>query len=244
MSRARVLLEPSWVLKATAYGDSSLLIEAFSRSHGRVGLVARGARSAKSRPRALLQAFRPLLLSWNESGDLGTLTRVEPRGVAKEFRGEVIFSGWYLNELLMRLLQRHDAHPALFDAYGEVLDALVEQGEPALRRFELRLLADLGFGLDLPADLEPDQTYRYRDGEGPLPARPEDEDGYPGRMLIDLRDDRLRAPPDLRLARRLLREALAPHLGGKPLTTATMLRELRRNSAVSAASTSARARTP
>jgi DNA repair protein RecO (recombination protein O) len=231
VTRARVLLEPSWVLKASPYGDSSLLVEAFSRSHGRVGLVARGARSAKSRPRALLQAFRPLLLSWNESGDLGTLTGVEAHGVAQEYRGEVIFSGWYLNELLMRLLQRHDAHPASFDAYGEALAALPEQGEPALRRFELQLLADLGFGLDLPPDLESDRRYRYHRGEGPVPAAPEDEDGYPGRMLIDLRDDRLRDPADLRLARQLLREALAPHLGGKPLSTAMMLRELRRNAA-------------
>lgn len=217
------------MLKASSYGDSSLLVEAFARDFGRVGLIARGARSAKSRPRALLQGFRPLLLSWSESGDLGTLTGVEPHGPAKDFRGEAVFSGWYLNELLLRLLQRHDAHPALFDAYGEALDALSEHGERALRRFELRLLADLGFGLDLPHDLEPDRRYRYHGGEGPILIEPElDNDGYPGKMLIELRDDRLEDPGDLRLARRLLREALAAHLGGKPLNTATMLRELRR----------------
>lgn len=230
MSRARVQLERAWVLRASPYGDSSLLVEAFSRGHGRVGLVARGARSAKSRPRALLQGFRPLLLSWSESGDLGTLTGVEPDGPALDFRGESVFSGWYLNELLLRLLQRHDAHPALFDAYGEALDALPAQGERSLRRFELRLLADLGFGLDLPSDLEADRRYRYHGGEGPLLVDdPDAEDGYPGRMLIGLRDDRLAEPADLRLARQLLREALAAHLGGKPLNTATMLRELRRN---------------
>lgn len=229
MSRARVLLEPAWVLKAAPYGDSSLLIEAFSRGYGRVGLVARGARSAKSRPRALLQGFRPLLLSWNESGDLGTLTGVEPRSAAQELRGEAVFSGWYLNELLLRLLQRHDAHPALFDAYGDALSALAEQGERALRRFELQLLADLGFGLDLPPDLEPDRRYRYHAGEGPIPVDSGDEqEGYPGRMLMALRDDRLLDRADLRLVRQLLREALAVHLGGKPLNTATMLRELRR----------------
>lgn len=230
MSRSRVLLEPAWVLKASPYGDSSLLVEAFSRAHGRVGLVARGARSAKSRPRVLLQGFRPLLLSWNESGDLGTLTGIEPDGAAQAFGGEAVFSAWYLNELLLRLLQRHDAHPALFDAYGEALTALAEQGERALRRFELQLLADLGFGLDLPADLEADRRYRYHAGEGPIPVDPGigDEDGYPGSMLMALRDDRLRDPADLRLARQLLREALAAHLGGKPLNTAVMLRELRR----------------
>ena len=231
MSRARIPLEPAWVLKASPYGDSSLLVEAFARSHGRVGLIARGARSAKSRPRALLQSFRPLLLSWNESGDLGTLTGVEPRGAAQDFRGEAVFSGWYLNELLLRLLQRHDAHPSLFDAYEDALASLPDHGERALRRFELQMLADLGFGLDLPADLDPDRRYRYPAGEGPLPADPDDEAAIPGRVLIALRDDTLDAPADLRLARQLLRETLAVHLGGKPLHTATMLRELRRGSA-------------
>lgn len=228
MSRARIPLEPAWVLKASPYGDSSLLVEAFSRAHGRIGLIARGARSAKSRPRALLQPFRPLLLSWNESGDLGTLTGAEPHGPAQDFRGEAVFSGWYLNELLLRLLQRHDAHPALFDAYGEALAQLPERGERALRRFELQLLADLGFGLDLPAELDPEARYRYPAGEGPLPADPGDDAGYPGRMLIALRDETLEDPSDLRLARQLLRETLAVHLGSKPLHTATMLRELRR----------------
>lgn len=233
MSRARIPLEPAWVLKTSPYGDSSLLVEAFSRARGRIGLVARGARSAKSRPRALLQAFRPLLLSWTEAGDLGTLTGVEPQGLAQEFSGEAVFSGWYLNELLLRLLQRHDAHPALFEAYGEALAALPEQGERALRRFELHLLADLGFGLDLPPDLVPDRRYRYRAGEGPLPVEPGDEGehSYPGRMLIELREDRLHDAGDLRLARQLLREALSAHLGGKPLSTATMLRDLRRRRA-------------
>ena len=232
MNRARVLLEPAWVLKASPYGDSSLLVEAFSRGHGRVGLVARGARSAKSRPRVMLQGFRPLLLSWSESGDLGTLTGVEAHGIAQEFRGEAVFSGWYLNELLLRLLQRHDAHPALFEVYGQTLASLAEQGERALRRFELQLLADLGFGLDLPPDLEPGRRYQYHAGEGPLPVRSgDDEEGYPGQMLIDLRDDRLDDPAHLRSARQLLREALAVHLGGKPLNTATMLRELRRRAA-------------
>jgi len=228
VSRARIPLEPAWVLKAAPYGDSSLLVEAFSRAYGRIGLIARGARSARSRPRALLQAFHPLLLSWNESGDLGTLTGVEPHGPAQAFRGEAVFSGWYLNELVLRLLQRHDAHPALFDAYGEALAQLPGRGERALRRFELQLLADLGFGLDLPADLDPERRYRYPAGEGPLPADPDDEAAYPGRVLIALRDDTLGDPADLRAARRLLREALAVHLGSKPLQTATMLRELRR----------------
>ena len=230
MSRARIQLEPAWILKASPYSDTSLLVEAFSQIHGRIGLVARGARTAKSRPRALLQAFRPLLLSWNESGDLGTLTGVEAQpGPGFEFRGETIFSGWYLNELLLRLLQRHDAHPVLFDAYGEALVTLVESGERALRRFEMVLLAELGFGIDLPPDLDPGLNYFHRSGEEPFPTAADSDDSYSGRMLIALRDDRLETTADLRAARRLLKSALAQHLGSKGLSTAAMLRDLRRS---------------
>ncbi len=228
MSRARIQLQPAWILKASPYGDTSLLVEAFSASYGRIGLVARGARAAKSRPRALLQPFRPLFLSWTESGDLGTLTGVEAQGASFEFRGETVFSGWYLNELLMRLLQRHDAHPVLFDAYGEALGALEQGTDRALRRFEMSLLAELGFGIDLPQDLDPGLHYSYRGGEEPFSTASDAPDSYSGRMLIALRDDALATTEDLRAARNLLRSALAEHLGGKVLTTATMLRDLRR----------------
>ena len=230
MSRARIQLQPAWVLKASAYSDTSLLVEAFTPSHGRIGLIARGARTAKSRPRALLQSFRPLLLSWSEAGDLGTLTGVEASpGAAFEFRGETIFSGWYLNELLLRLLQRHDAHPVLFEAYGEALATLVQTGARALRRFEMVLLAELGFGIDLPPDLDPTLHYFHRNGEEPVPGPADAEDSYSGRTLIALRDDRLETVDDLRAARRLLSGALAEHLGSKGLSTAATLRDLRRS---------------
>ena len=230
MNRQRIQLQPGWVLKASPYGDSSLLVEILSRDHGRIGLIARGARSAKSRPRALLQAFRPLLLSWTETGDLGTLTGVEAAGAALDFKGETIFSGWYLNELLLRLLQRHDVHSAIFDAYGRALSALADTTERALRRFELSLLAELGFGLDLPDDLEAGLAYRFDSEIGLIPVGAAEHQTYPGGALIALRDDTLQNADDLRAARRLLKGALAEHLGGRSLNTATMLRELRRRS--------------
>lgn len=228
MSRARVQLEPAWVLKASPYGDTSLLIEAFAREQGRVGLVARGARAPKARTRGLLQAFRPLLLSWNSTGDLGTLTAVEAAGSALPLPGETVFSGWYLNELLLRLLQRHDAHPEVFDAYGFALGALSMAIEPALRVFESRLLAELGFGLDLPEDIDPQQHYRYEPERGAFAVDAEDGNAVPGEALIALRDEALERPEHLRLARELLKSALAPHLGARPLASAAVLRDLRR----------------
>ena len=102
----KFLLEPAWLLHHYPYRDSSLLLEVFSREHGRLGLVARGARSSKSRWRGLLQGFRPLLLSWSQRGELGTLTGAENRpGIAPPGTRNLM-SAWYLNELLMRLLTR------------------------------------------------------------------------------------------------------------------------------------------
>lgn len=230
MTRARVQLEPAWVLRAAPYRDTSLLLECLSRDRGRVGVVARGARGPKSRSRALLQAFRPLLLSWTESGDLCTLTAVEAAGAPLNLAGERVFSGWYLNELLLRLLQRHDAHAQVFEAYGDAIAALAVDagpGEAGLRRFELRLLAELGFGLELPADLHADRTYRLDLETGLQEVAGDHREALRGAHLIALRDNALSSEDALRAARRLLRAALAPLLGARPLASASMLRELR-----------------
>lgn len=231
MNRRRIQLEPAWVLKAGPYGDTSLLVEVMTQSHGRVGLVARGARAARSKSRGLVQPFRPLLLSWTESGDLGTLTGAEAGAAAVALPGETVFSGWYLNELLLRLLQRHDVHPGIFEAYGRALTLLAQATESALRGFELRLLAELGFGLDLPGDLDAARHYRYASGHGAVPVAPDQAGAVSGGALIALRDERLDRPEDLRVARRLLSAALAEHLGDRPLATSTMLRQLRRRAA-------------
>lgn len=223
----RVQLDPAYILNARPYGDTSLLIEALSREHGRVGLVAKGARGPKSKTRALLQPLRPLLLSWNESGDLGGLTGAEALGAPPELAGETLFCGWYLNELLLKLLQRHDPHPPLFDAYVEALTGLTSQIEPTLRRFEMQLLNELGYGLLLADDLDPALHYRYDWEVGPVPVAPGYAEAYEGASLIALRDDALTAPTALRAARKLLRVALARQLGGRELATAKMLRELR-----------------
>lgn len=227
----RLALQPAWILKASPYGDTSLLVEALSRDHGRVGLVARGVRGPRSRSRALLQSFRPLLLSWNETGDLGTLTATESGGQAVALSGELIFSGWYLNELLLRLLHRHDPHPAAFEAYAAAIAGLADQGARALRRFEKQLLSEIGFGLDLPADLEPDRSYRLEPEQGPVACRNDEPDAVPGASLIALRDDALDTPRDQQIALRVLRAALAPHLGDRPLAAAQMLRALRSRTA-------------
>lgn len=227
MQRRRVELQPAYLLHARAFRDTSLLLEAFTPEYGRVGLIARGARGPRSKNRANLQPLRPLLLSWNASGELGTLTGVEARGLPAPLAGEPLFCAWYANELLMRLSAREDAHPVLFAAYVALLDRLAADTEPALRAFERCLLEELGYGLRLPADLEPGWRYRYDWEQGPLPCRAEEGEAYSGASLIALRDDQLTGAEARREARRLLRQALQRQLGARPLETARLLRELR-----------------
>ena len=229
MTRARIQLTPGHVLRTQPYRDTSLLVEAWTYHHGRVGLIARGSRAPRSRTRALLQPFQPLLLSWNEQGDLGALTGVEADGHAAALPGEAIFSGWYLNELLIRLLPRHDPHPDLYADYVVALAQLPSALEAALRIFEKNLLTELGYGLQLDDDLDPATPYRYDTELGPVVADIGDGDAYAGSSLIALRDEQLDDETALRDARRLLRAPLRRLLGDKPLETARLLRQIRRS---------------
>ena len=172
--RTRVSLQPAWILHHYPYRDSSLLLEVFSREYGRIGLIARGARSAKGRWQNQLQMLRPLLLSWSMRGELGTLTGVDSRGGMDVFPGRQVLCACYLNELLMRLLTRHDPHPELFGAYEDALLMLGNAEEPALRLFEKRLLQALGYGLLLDYEYESGDAvqagslYEYRLEKGPV----------------------------------------------------------------------------
>ena len=149
----RIDLEPAFVLHARPWREASLIVEAFSRVHGRLGLVVRGARRPKSRIHGLLQPFIPLLLSWRGRGELATLTGVEAEGGALPLAGSAAIVGFYLNELLLRFVHRHDPEPRLFDHYRATLGrvACEDDPEPALRIFEKRLLEAAGYALELEA---------------------------------------------------------------------------------------------
>lgn len=223
----RVSAEPSYVLHARAYRESSSLVEALTRQHGRIGLVARGARGAKSRWKNMLQPFRPLLLSWNQRGELGTLTGAEQIAAPPALAGEALFCGLYANELLMRFLQRSDAHAGLFDQYKQLVSTLAggARPQPLLRRFEFELLNAAGFGLQLDCEarsgepLRSDAWYDYRPEHGPVMvgegAEPL-ENMISGEALLALKsgdiDDRHLAQLKL-LMRRLIRF----HLGERAI---------------------------
>jgi DNA repair protein RecO (recombination protein O) len=231
----RVQLEPAFVLSLRPYRETSALVEVFTQRHGRTGLVARGVQSGRARLRGLLQPFQRLLLSFSERGELGTLTGAEPDGTPAALRGEAVFSGWYLNELLLRLLPRGEPHADLFDHYAEALAALsvtvaarqaLPAAAPTLRLFEKRLLAGLGYGLELPDPVEDDRWYDW-DAERGLRLAEPGPSSYSGASLRALADDALDTDESLRDARRLMRDALRPHLGDRALRTPEMLRTLR-----------------
>ncbi len=231
----KVQLAPGFVLHRRPYRDTSLLVEAFSPEYGRVGLVARGAASGRSRRAALLQPFSPLLLSWSGRGELATLTSVEADGTPISLSGGTLYSGFYLNELLTRLLQRHEPHPQLFAVYRLALQQLADgdDAEWALRLFERELLSELGYGLMLLEDaqgavIESGCDYCYHLEHGPLPAVDGQCLRIAGRSLLALggrgaETDR-RDATVLNDCKRLMRAALRLYLGEKPLASRELFR--------------------
>ena len=151
MSRrlVRVHETPGYVLHATAWRETSLIVQAFSRDHGWVTLVAKGAKRPHSVLRPALSVFQPLLLSWSGGTEVKTMTRAECAGV-HPLPGPSMMSCWYMNELMFRLLPREDPHPGLFDAYVIALQQLAagQTAAGALRKFEWTLLKETGYGLD------------------------------------------------------------------------------------------------
>ena len=230
----RYELEPSYVLHARPYRESSLILEALTREQGRVGLVARGARGARSRWRNALQPFRPLLLSWSQRGEMGTLTGADQVASPPPLAGEPLFCGIYANELMMRFLQRSDPHPALFDRYRELLALLAQGDSPQapLRLFEKQLLESSGFGMQLAFEhgserpIEPGAWYQYVPESGPVRREPgaDDDALVSGHALLALQSGEIDAGHQREL-KRLMRRLIAHYLGDRPLKSQSLYYE-------------------
>ena len=233
----RVTLQPSYVLHGRSYRETSLLLEVFTRDHGRLGLVARGARSARSSWKGLLQPFRPLLLSWNLRGELGTLTAVDQVAAPPPARGPALFCGLYVNELLIRGLHRSDVHPELFESYRTLLTDLSShpQPEPILRMFEKHLLDVLGYGLQLEQECDtgaavlPAAWYAWVPERGMVRQEFQVADSgeapearlVSGAALLALQSNRIEAAHMGEL-KQLMRRVLRHYLGGKPLVSQSL----------------------
>lgn len=233
-ARARAVLQPAYVLHRRPYHDTSLLLEAFTAAFGRVGLVAKGARRARSPLRGIMQPFTPLLLSWSGRGELATVSAAERAAPLPQPNGRSLLCGLYMNELLMRFTCRHEPHRALFAHYGSALSQLVggNDGQPVLRRFEKALLEEVGYGLILDHDVEtgkpiaPDAHYAYIPERGPVPCarRPHDVPWLRGRSLIALHQDRDLDFTQAREVKELMRTVIEYHLGGRALISRSLFR--------------------
>ena len=230
----RIDLDPAYVLHTRPWRETSLIVDCISYRHGRVGLVARGARRQASALKTRLVPFQPLLLSWYGKGELKTLHGAEWQGGALALRGHALMCGFYLNELLLRLLPAGDAHERLFETYARTLEALnvAAEIEPVLRRFELDLLTELGYAQPLAhtaagGALDPGRRYGFEPGVGVV-GPPTDGPDFTGRTLLELAAGDLSNPVTLAEGKLLLRSLIAHYLGDKPLATRQLLIDLQK----------------
>lgn len=234
-SDARADHEPAYLLHSYAWRETSLIVEAFTRDHGRVALVARGAKRPTSHFRGVLTAFCPLLIGWSGRNEVKTLVRAEWCGGLAPLRGDALLAGFYMNELLVRLLARNDAHEQLFAAYAQALGELARgaQPAPALRAFELALLRETGFlpALDHSEDgaaIDPGARYRIESARGLVRADDGGDDlTIRGATALAMAHGDFADPRVAGESKAALRRLIRYHLDGRPLNTRRILQDLR-----------------
>jgi len=248
----RYVAQPAYVLHARAWRETSLLVEVLSADHGRLGLIARGVRGPRRQAlRAALQPLQHIRLDALQRGELAYVNGAEAIDAAPSLRGDATLAGFYVNELVLNLAPRQDPQPALYALYGEVRARLANAGDLAwtLRRFERDLLEAIGSGFDFGRDgdgaaIDPAARYRLDPEHGPRRVHGERNAGdrarsVTGRALLALAADQRPALEDLAGLRRVLREVLASHLGGRGLKSWELMGELGRIASAPAADPSA-----
>ena len=233
----RKLLEPAYLLHHRPWSDTSRILDLMTRDHGRVTLFAHGVRRPKSPLRAVLRPFQPLLVSWSGRADGGTLTAAEAAAVAQSLAPRSLLSGFYLNELLLKLLPKEDRHETLFDAYAVALGQLAAgEEQPALRGFERVLLEELGYGVELSRDaasgqpVDADRYYHFEPGRGVHAVRDGDPgpDALAGRDVLAVARGDLADPEALKAARGIYGAAIAQCLEGRGLASREVMLAMRR----------------
>jgi DNA repair protein RecO (recombination protein O) len=229
--------EPAFVLHSYPFRETSLIIDVFSRSHGRLAIVARGARRPRSSLRGLLMNFQPLLLSWFGKGEVRTLHSAEWQGGQPYLQGTALMCGFYLNELLLNLLAPDDPHEQLFDYYRATLYRLAHETDHAgtLRCFEKQLLQELGYALVLDREagsgraVQAELCYRYAVERGALPDDGQSS-GFPvlGKTMLDMAADDYSDPVTAQQSKQLMRILLNHHLGGKIVHTRELIKDLQK----------------
>ncbi len=260
MSVAGTGPDRGYVLHAYPYRETSLLVQLWTEKHGRVAAVAKGARRPRSASRGVLVAFQPLSLAWFGRGEVKTLKSAEPAGAALPLVGASLMSAFYLNELLLKLVLRDDPHEALWAAYDEAVSALRALSrratgvpglvaaepavgepraiEPVLRRFELALLRELGYAVELGRDaadgtpIDPARDYWYVIDRGPVPCEGGSERAdavrLSGLTLVHLDHGLIDDARTAAQAKSLMRMLIQHRLNGQELSTRALVRDLQR----------------
>lgn len=242
----------AFVLHTLPWRETSLIVEVFTREHGRLGMIAKGARRPRSALRGLLQPFQPLDIRWSGKSELRHLIGAEWVGGLAPLSGQAIMPGFYVNELIVRLIAREDAHPVLFDDYLATLGLLakgvaMQSGatEPILRRFECNLLREMGYAPVFDREtrsgesVRPDHMYEVSPatgiGRANLAGAQDAQDAFHGSTLLALAscsqsmEQAVAALQDAQIAnesKRLLRALLGHHLGDEGLASRQVMRDL------------------
>lgn len=225
----------AFVLHRRDYGESSLIIDVFTENAGRIHLIAKGAKRKSSPWKSLLQPFTPILVKYSGRSGLKTLTKAEPAALTLPLSTTALYSGFYVNELLVRLVEKETAYPDLFQDYLQCLTGLAkaqDNVEEALRRFEFQLLKFLGYAVDFchcigsGKHVEDHLLYRYREEHGFITVARSDQFTFPGFALrafdaLDFSDGNVR-----RAAKRFIRLALKPYLGEQPLKSRELFSQM------------------
>jgi DNA repair protein RecO (recombination protein O) len=233
-SARRIELALGYLLHHRPWRDTSRILDVLTREHGRLTLFARGVRGPQAKLAPVLQPFQPLLFSFSGRGEAATLTGAERAASCAALPPPALLSGFYLNELLLKLTTRHDPQPELFDHYHGTLSTLRGGAPlaPALRLFEKHLLQVLGYGLDLATEahggrpIEPQASYEYRPDAGLVAVAAGTPGALCGHSLLALAAGDLSAPAALEDARRLLKSALGTCLEGRTLATREVARAM------------------
>ena len=235
-ARTRQDNQQGYVLHTYAFRETSLVVETFTRAYGRIAMIARGAKRPRSAMRGNLMAFQPLALSWSGRGELPLLLRAEWQGGQERLQGRALLCGFYLNELLLKLLPHEDAHEQLFLDYQAALARLAREAEPGavLRRFEMALLRGLGYALALDRDsasgagIDPQRSYAYELERGPVTVNGAACSGLvlSGQTLLDIVRDDYSDAQTLQQAKALMRLLIGHRLEQKPLNSRRIFEEL------------------
>tara|TARA_R110001599_G_scaffold64023_3_gene178616 strand:- start:194456 stop:195409 length:954 start_codon:yes stop_codon:yes gene_type:complete len=232
---ARISHQPAFVLHSYPYKETSLIVDVLTRDHGRIALVAKGAKRPHSSLRGVLQTFQPLAINWSGKSEVRTLTGAEWVGGLLPLEKSALLCGFYLNELLVKLLARDDPHPQLFDHYLQALNQLAHDEPPSivLRKFERMLLKESGVSGDwrictlTREAVQTDTLYIVDPERGPRPALPADTAPYvSGKTLLDMEREDYSDSTTQMQSKFLMRYLLAHHLNGVPLNTRQILIDL------------------